>query len=135
MNDLKQRQIAPFSSAEDSGDVTELQAELQHYKNIIDDTVSRKLIPSDRSFHTTYVFFQARTLNGLQSHIEKEEINWRCQLQAKDVEIENLKEKHVSPVSKSFFQSTAFSKQNDILFEIQLTEILVFLKTKTLIFF
>lgn len=31
-------------------------------------------------------------LNNLQLHVEKEEINWRNQLAAKDTEIEQIKE-------------------------------------------
>lgn len=38
-------------------------------------------------------------LNKLQSHVEKEEINWRNQLSVKEAEIERLKEIHLTQVS------------------------------------
>ncbi|XP_018576892.1 ribosome-binding protein 1 isoform X3 [Anoplophora glabripennis] len=77
VSDLKKQQTRP-RSPENSQNTAKLQAQLQHYKDIIDDT--------------------AGTLNRLQSHIQKEEINWRRQLQAKDTEIENLKESCVLPL-------------------------------------
>ncbi|KAJ8942327.1 hypothetical protein NQ318_005319 [Aromia moschata] len=70
VTDLKKQQKAPAPPPEKSKDVSELQAQLRHYKNIIDDTEG--------------------TLNKLQSHIEKEEINWRNQIVAKEAEIQSL---------------------------------------------
>ncbi|VEN59319.1 unnamed protein product [Callosobruchus maculatus] len=59
------------SSPQKSQDVAKLQAQLLHYKNIIDDTEGM--------------------LNKLQCHIESEEIKWRNELAAKQAEIERLK--------------------------------------------
>ncbi|KAJ8977644.1 hypothetical protein NQ317_003622 [Molorchus minor] len=65
------------STPEKSQDLLKLQAQLQHYKNIIDDTEGM--------------------LNKLQLHIESEEINWRNQLAAKEAEIESLNRSFLSP--------------------------------------
>lgn len=42
--------------------------------------------------------FQEGMLNKLQEHIEKEERNWRSQLELKENEIEQLKEKQINQV-------------------------------------
>nr|CAH7768422.1 unnamed protein product [Callosobruchus chinensis] len=67
------------SSPQKSQDVAKLQAQLLHYKNIIDDTEGM--------------------LNKLQCHIESEEIKWRNELAAKQAEIERLMENRVKVVS------------------------------------
>ncbi|CAH1116950.1 unnamed protein product [Phaedon cochleariae] len=62
----------PPASPGKAQEVGKLQAQLLHYKGIIDDTEGM--------------------LNNLQKHIEREEINWRSQLAAKEAEIDHLKE-------------------------------------------
>ncbi|KAG5890213.1 hypothetical protein JTB14_028755 [Gonioctena quinquepunctata] len=79
VNNLKiQQNQTPPSSPQKSQEIAKLETQLQHYKNIIDDTEGM--------------------LNKLQTHIEKEEIDWRSQLAAKEAEIEHLKESRLSPL-------------------------------------
>ncbi|KAK4885227.1 hypothetical protein RN001_001498 [Aquatica leii] len=55
-------------------EVSKLQAQVKHYKTIIDDTEG--------------------ILKKLQNHIEQEEIHWRNELKTKESEIEALKQRH-----------------------------------------
>jgi ribosome-binding protein 1 len=58
----------------DDTDIQQLKSQLQHYKNVIDNT--------------------EKMLNKLQKHIEQEEITWRMELAAKTAELESIKELH-----------------------------------------
>ncbi|KAJ8925632.1 hypothetical protein NQ315_009477 [Exocentrus adspersus] len=78
ISNLKEKS-AP-SSMNTSQSVEKLQAQLQHYKTIIDDTDGM--------------------LTKLETHVKQEEIKWRRQLQAKNIEIDNLKENRLLPLEK-----------------------------------
>ncbi|XP_023017045.2 SMC superfamily domain-containing protein aluminum tubes isoform X2 [Leptinotarsa decemlineata] len=77
INNLKNRQSQTQPPPSQNIEVVELQAQLQHYKSILDETEG--------------------TLNKLQTHIEREEIQWRNKLAAKDDEIEHLKKSRLTP--------------------------------------
>ncbi|KAB0804336.1 hypothetical protein PPYR_01306 [Photinus pyralis] len=59
---------------DNQGEITKLQAQIKHYKTIIDDTEG--------------------ILKKLENHIEQEEIHWRNELRSKESEIEVLKQRH-----------------------------------------
>uniref|UniRef100_A0A1Y1JSX7 Ribosome receptor lysine/proline rich domain-containing protein n=1 Tax=Photinus pyralis TaxID=7054 RepID=A0A1Y1JSX7_PHOPY len=59
---------------DNQGEITKLQAQIKHYKTIIDDTEG--------------------ILKKLENHIEQEEIHWRNELRTKESEIEVLKQRH-----------------------------------------
>ncbi|KAK5647613.1 hypothetical protein RI129_002505 [Pyrocoelia pectoralis] len=59
---------------DNQAEVTKLQAQIKHYKTIIDDTEG--------------------ILKKLENHIEQEEIHWRNELRTKESEIEVLKQLH-----------------------------------------
>ncbi|RZB39983.1 ribosome-binding protein 1-like [Asbolus verrucosus] len=86
----------------DSDDVYQLKSQLQHYKNVIDNT--------------------EKMLNKLQKHIEQEEINWRMQLAAKTAELESLKE--------SYSQEVGAKRCNIAMTPIQFQEKLTQLETE-----
>ncbi|XP_072388590.1 uncharacterized protein alt isoform X4 [Diabrotica undecimpunctata] len=71
---LKEEQ--QHSSPQKSSEVIKLQAQIEHYKNTIDDTEG--------------------LLNELQKRVEQEEMTWRGQLAAKEAELEKLKASHLS---------------------------------------
>ncbi|XP_025830001.1 ribosome-binding protein 1 isoform X3 [Agrilus planipennis] len=70
------QQTEEFSQKSDnSEEVDKLQVQIVNYKSIIDNTEG--------------------ILRNLESHIQKEELSWRKQLSAKELEIEGLKQKHL----------------------------------------
>ncbi|CAG9834958.1 unnamed protein product [Diabrotica balteata] len=72
----EQQHSSQHSSPQKSSEVIKLQAQIEHYKNTIDDTEG--------------------LLNELQKRVEQEEMTWRGQLAAKEAELENLKSSHLS---------------------------------------
>ncbi|XP_072388596.1 uncharacterized protein alt isoform X8 [Diabrotica undecimpunctata] len=86
---LKEEQ--QHSSPQKSSEVIKLQAQIEHYKNTIDDTEG--------------------LLNELQKRVEQEEMTWRGQLAAKEAELEKLKASHLSqnPVERPEFQGVEFA--------------------------
>ncbi|XP_050505576.1 ribosome-binding protein 1-like isoform X9 [Diabrotica virgifera virgifera] len=72
----EQQHSSQHSSPQKSSEVIKLQAQIEHYKNTIDDTEG--------------------LLNELQKRVEQEEMTWRGQLAAKEAELENLKASHLS---------------------------------------
>ncbi|XP_031328819.1 kinectin-like [Photinus pyralis] len=63
---------------DNQGEITKLQAQIKHYKTIIDDTEG--------------------ILKKLENHIEQEEIHWRNELRSKESEIEVLKQRHSTEI-------------------------------------
>ncbi|KAF5308177.1 hypothetical protein FQR65_LT06357 [Abscondita terminalis] len=61
---------------DNQAELSKLQAQVKHYKTIIDDTEG--------------------ILKKLQNHIEQEEIHWRNELKSKESEIDALKQKHAA---------------------------------------
>ncbi|KAF5303624.1 hypothetical protein FQA39_LY09871 [Lamprigera yunnana] len=64
-----------LKSQDTQAEVSKLQAQVKHYKNIIDDTEG--------------------ILKKLQNHIEQEEIHWRNELKIKETEMDTLKQTHL----------------------------------------
>uniref|UniRef100_A0A6P7G1Z9 Ribosome-binding protein 1 isoform X2 n=1 Tax=Diabrotica virgifera virgifera TaxID=50390 RepID=A0A6P7G1Z9_DIAVI len=87
----EQQHSSQHSSPQKSSEVIKLQAQIEHYKNTIDDTEG--------------------LLNELQKRVEQEEMTWRGQLAAKEAELENLKASHLSqnPVELPEFQGVEFA--------------------------
>lgn len=75
LNNL-QKQPSTEQCDGNSEEIVKLQAQLQYYKKLIDDTDN--------------------ILNNIERNVQEEEIKWRSQLAQKDAELRQLKEQVVS---------------------------------------